>query len=157
VATSYNSISRNRRRGRRGDLEAGEKEETVKKSLALCLSRFSIRFRGVSARYTSFNRIRMQCCGKFHLSEARGSERVGWGLRGQARESGSRCDFVSTLRTPSRVLCSPFRHDICISTARLRARSQMQSWHRARHDNRIFLRHCESRYYDSAVLASERN
>lgn len=76
----------------------------------------SIRFRGVSARYTSFNRIRMQCCGKFHLSEARGSEWAGWGRgvggrKGHARESGSRCDFVSTLRTPSRVLHSPFRHD----------------------------------------------
>lgn len=42
-------------------------------------SRFCVRFRGVSARYTSFNRIRMQCCGKFHLSEARGSEAGGTG------------------------------------------------------------------------------
>lgn len=122
MATSYNSISRNRRR--RGWRDNGGEEEEIAKeeendlSLSLSLSRLhsALRplFRGVSARYTSFNRIRMQCCGKFHLSEAREGERERaaaaaqgrGGVEGQARQSGSRCDFVSTLRTPSRVLRS---------------------------------------------------
>lgn len=127
---------------RTASLERREEETVKKKSLS---TRFSVRFRGVSARYTSFNRIRMQCCGKFHLSKAaRGStsrdevgQREGGG--GQARESGSRCDFVSTLRTPSRV------PPLAVSPRHLhihRALSQMQSRQRAsaRHDDRISLR-----------------
>lgn len=51
---------------------------------------------------------------------------------------------------PGPPLAVPPRH-ICISTAR----PQMQSWHQARHDDRIFLRRCESWHYDSAMLEPE--
>lgn len=92
MATSYNSISRNRRRGcARGDFEPRRRRR--KRSLGSS-TRFSVRFRGVSARYTSFNRIRMQCCGKFHLSEARGSEQAG---RGRQRADLGGVDPAVTL------------------------------------------------------------
>lgn len=116
-----------------GTCAARRKTKWRGRSPGLGPTRSSVRFRGVSARYTSFNRIRMQCCGKFHLSEARGSEQANdeknGGGGGAQRKSGSRCDFVSTLRTPSRALRSPFRRGICIPTARLCAASQMQSRH----------------------------
>lgn len=128
-------------RGGPGSAARRKKRDKEESSVSRADTVLYIRFRGVSARYTSFNRIRMQCCGKFHLSEARGSERVNeknGGGRDAARESGSRCDFVSTLRTPSRALRSPcsaatFAYPLLAFTL---LRKCNRGTPRERHDNR---------------------
>lgn len=96
---------------------------------------------------------------KHEGASRRDGERGGGGdAEDRLGRSGSRCDFVSTLRTPSRVSRSPFRsaaediHNICIATARFRTRFAITQ-HRAHHNDRIFLPRCKSQHYDSAILA----
>jgi len=83
---------------------AERRKKAVKKNLESRLDLALHPLPRVSARYTSFNRIRMQCCGKFHLSEVRGSERAGWSRGiGSGRGMLGRVDPAVTLSR----LCGP--------------------------------------------------
>lgn len=115
----------------RGDVELEEKEdEEPRSSLSARLGPPS-----ASAGYQLAIRalIAFECnvAENFIWARHEGASKRDWRGEGYAEgrlgRSGSRCDFVSTLRTPSRALRSPFRrdtHNICTSTACFRARSQ---------------------------------